>query len=360
MNGGPQWRRPRDNGNRRYDHRIVVLMLVVLVTTLALPAQAEPAKVALVHDAAPNVLQQRTITRLRAELAAAGFEVTDITRPGDDAREAAEAEPPVNGVFATIVVVPRAPDAADIWVADRITQKTVVRRVQVGSGTGNDVAAILAVRAVELLQACLLEAVDRPIDESTPRSQPLSPDVSDWMDRRTYTAKPPFSLGAGLGVMHSFGNLGPAVLPVLAFSYRPTSGLSLAVRAGATAFASQLEAHAGTVAAQQQFAAIDLGYEFVPSIGRVRPIALIGAGVYHLDVTGTASSPYQGRTERLLAGLVEIGLGAQVQLGPRVSLVAAVRALFVLPKPVIRAAGEEVGSVSRPSLLGEAAVEVHV
>jgi hypothetical protein len=358
MKESPRWKRPRDNGNRRFDHGIVVWLVVVLVTTLALPAQAGPAKVALVHDPMPNVLQQRTITRLRAELTAAGFEVTEVGRQADDARDAAEAEQPANGVFATIVVVPRAPDTADIWVADRITMKTVVRRVQVGSGSGSDVATILAVRAVELLQACLLEAVDRP-SEPIPRSQPLPADVSDWMDRRASAAKPPFSLGAGLGVLHSFGNVGPAALPVLGFSYRSTSGMSLALRAGATAFASQLESHAGTVAARQQLATIDLGYELVPGAGRVRPIALVGAGVYHLDVAGTTSPPYQGRTERLLAALLEIGLGAEVPFGPRVSLVAALRALLVLPKPVIRAAGEEVGSTGRPSLLGEAAVEVH-
>ncbi|MET0593194.1 MAG: hypothetical protein ABW133_10870, partial [Polyangiaceae bacterium] len=91
------------------------------------PASAAPAKVALVHQEESTPLQQRTITRLRAELVAAGFEVTEIERRGEAAREATEAPVDAPGVFATISISSPSSDSADIWVADRITNKTVVR-----------------------------------------------------------------------------------------------------------------------------------------------------------------------------------------------------------------------------------------
>src|SRR5260370_19947414 len=142
--------------------------IVAALVTLAPLARAEAARVALVHDEHPDALELRTLTRLRAELAAAGFEVTEIARTKGDGREAAEVEPPLAGVFATIAIAPRSADAADVWVSDRITGKTLMRRVESRSERGTDVAAVLAVRAVELLQASLLEAVEsRRGDAST-------------------------------------------------------------------------------------------------------------------------------------------------------------------------------------------------
>ena len=337
--------------------RVLVCLVVALAATTALRARADVAKVVLVHDATPNVLQQKTITRLRAELVAAGFEVTEIARSADDAREAAEAEPPVSGVFATIVVVPRTPEAADIWVADRLTHKTVVRRVQAAGGAGNDVAAILAVRAVELLQACLLESFDAKTHETAVSSQPLPLDVSDWLERRDRTAKPQFGLHAGLGVLHSFGGVGPAVLPILGLSYLPGGPLALALEGGVTAFAPRIDAPMGRISARQEFVSFDLVYALASNPRGVRPIAVLGAGAYHLDITGTASAPYEGRTGRLWAAMVAFGGGADIPLGPRVSLIAALHAVLALPKPIIRAAGEEVGNIGRPSFLGETVVQ---
>jgi hypothetical protein len=313
--------------------------------------------VALVHATDPNPLEQRTLTRLRGELVAAGFEVTETTRRAEDAREAAEEEPPVAGVFATIAIVPRTPDAADIWVADRITGKTVVRRVQARAGPNGDVAAILAVRAVELLQASLLEAVDAaPHGERTP-PPPVPVAVTDWMSRRPQV-EPSYSLDAGIGVLAARGGVGPAILPVLGFSYRPTMNLSLRLRAAGPAFAADLKVPVGSISVRQELVSFDLVYRPPFTTATLRPLFLAGAGAYRLDVSGTAEAPYHGRTGAVFAGHVDLGAGAAIRLGRRVSILADVRALWVIPKPIVRAAGEEVGSVGRPSVLGELTADV--
>jgi hypothetical protein len=41
-----------------------------------------------------------------------------------------------------------------------------------------------------------------------------------------------------------------------------------------------------------------------------------------------------------------------------VSLLGDVRLLFIAPRPIVRAAGSEAGSMSRPSLFGEVVVDV--
>jgi hypothetical protein len=342
----------------RLPRRALSALSIAAATTLAAPLAALPARVALVHDSNPSALEQRTLTRLRGELSAAGFEVTDMPRRGADAREAAEEEPPVSGVFATIAIVPRTPDAADIWVADRITGKTVIRRVQGGAGPRGDVAAILAVRAVELLQASLLEAIEPPRrDEPTP--PPAMPAaVSEWMSKRP-VPEPSFSLDAGAGVLAGPGGVGPALLPILGFSYRATTQLWLRLRAGGPAFAADLEVPVGTIAVHQELVSLDLVYRPPFASGAVRPFFLAGAGAYHLDVSGTAEAPYHGRTGGLFAAHADLGAGAAVPLGSRVSIVAGARALLVAPKLVVRAAGEQVGSVGRPSVLGDLTVDVH-
>jgi hypothetical protein len=334
----------------------VQALSIAAAAAVAPPLAAAPARVALVHAPNPTPLEQRTLTRLRGELGAAGFEVTETTRRAEDAREAAEEEPPVAGVFATIAIVPRTADAADIWVADRITGKTVVRRVQAGAGSNRDVAAILAVRAVELLQASLLEAIEPAPREERTGSGAVPPVVSEWMSKRPQ-AEPSFSLDAGVGVLAGAGGVGPAVLPLLGLSYRATPDLSLRLRAGGPAFAADLEVPVGTIAVRQELASLDVVYR-LPLAGDIRPFVLAGAGAYHLDVSGTAQAPYHGQKGALFAGQVDLGAGAALRLGRRVAILADIRALWLMPKPIIRAAGAEVGSVGRPSALGELTFDV--
>src|SRR5258708_38274746 len=113
--------------------------IVAALATLAPLSRAEAARVALVHDEHPDALELRTLTRLRAELAAAGFEVTEIARTKGDGREAAEVEPPLAGVFATSAIAPRSAGAADGRGSDRITGMTRMRAVAGPSARGTDV-----------------------------------------------------------------------------------------------------------------------------------------------------------------------------------------------------------------------------
>jgi hypothetical protein len=334
-------------------------------------AAAAPARVALMREAEPIPVMQRALTRLRAELVAAGFEVTEIERQGDDTREAAEANAAAAGVFATIAIVPRTADAADIWVVDRVTGKTVVRRIQVSTGTGRDVATVLAVRAVELLQASLLEALEPPPPaESTatpavpPSPSPVVPsDVSAWMEARRPPTEPGpsagrFALQAGVGVLHSFSGVGPAVLPVLGLAYRFTTDWEVALRAGGPAFAADLRAPGGTIAVRQELLGVEVAYQFLSAAAAVRPMAVGSIGTYHLDVVGAAAPPYKGESNDRFAAFFAIGPGARLRMGERVSLLGDLRLVFIAPQPIVRAAEAKAGSMSRPSLFGEVVVNV--
>src|SRR5262249_24521107 len=58
----------------------VQVLSIATATAFASPLAAATSRVALVHAPNPTPLEQRTLTRLRGELSAAGFEVTDTVR----------------------------------------------------------------------------------------------------------------------------------------------------------------------------------------------------------------------------------------------------------------------------------------
>ena len=77
------------------------------------------------------------------------------------------------------VVASADPGSAELWVIDRVTGKTVVRRVNAAAGDPARAAEILAVRAVELLRASFLELAITPDAEAAPRPA-TAPAVERW------------------------------------------------------------------------------------------------------------------------------------------------------------------------------------
>lgn len=129
---------------------------ICVVSSVAL---ADPAsRVVVVRSAHPSATVDEANTRLRAELTASGFEVVSVdAKEGLDPRESVE-NPELRSVAALSIVNTKEGTAIDLWVADRLTQKTLVRRIDVASPSSRSSAVVLAIRAVELLRASLLEA----------------------------------------------------------------------------------------------------------------------------------------------------------------------------------------------------------
>src|SRR5882724_11164477 len=69
-------------------------------------------------------------TRLRAELAIAGFESVALDAFAESDRASLERAARASGSFAAIAVVRRGKLNAEVWVADRVTGKTVLRTVR--------------------------------------------------------------------------------------------------------------------------------------------------------------------------------------------------------------------------------------
>ncbi len=144
----------------------------------------------VVQSANESQIVNQATTRLRAELAASGFEVITLDRaPGATPRDAVE-DVGFHPVATLSIVSTEKGAAVDVWVADHLTGKTLVRRVDIDSQAAPSAPKVLAIRAVELLRASLLEAERAPPASPGP---PIPADVARWMTTPSAAPEPPSS-----------------------------------------------------------------------------------------------------------------------------------------------------------------------
>ena len=131
----------------------------VAVFVIATSAAAAPRVTLVVRPARPAEADQFE-ARVRSELLASGFEVLTISEPGGtDAGLVEGIVRRTDSVAAILAVQPPDGLAADVSINNRVTGKTLLRHVRPEPLTP-DAAGIIAIRAVELLHASLLELAE--------------------------------------------------------------------------------------------------------------------------------------------------------------------------------------------------------
>lgn len=292
--------------------------------------------------------------RLRSELGAAGFSVVAVKRKGTGPGELERAARDTHSIAAIAVVQPlgNGVDAA-VWITDRVTGKTLLRRVHVDPGT-HDAAAIFAIRAVELLRASLLELND----EHRPRGEvPPTPELKKWVKP---PAEPPAAprdeLRAGAAVVAGPGGLPASVSPALAFTWRATRHFGGEVGVWGPALGT-LRRREGSATIDQELLAVQARLEPWPE-RRIAPFFHLGIGAYHLGARGSANAPYENASGNAwsAAGLGGLGLSYAI-LGPML-LSLELDAMYLLPGVGVRFAGRTVAEGGQPTLLGTAGLGV--
>ena len=135
-------------------------------------ARAAGLRVAVVRASDSGPILREATMRLGGVLAAAGFDVVEVDGgPSADARNVIEGAGNGARVFAAVALRPVAESAdIDVWIADSMTQKTSVRRVSLGGRRSAGTSREIALHALDLLRASLLE-LDAPnarADEAEP------------------------------------------------------------------------------------------------------------------------------------------------------------------------------------------------
>ncbi|HKQ69005.1 MAG TPA: hypothetical protein VJT73_06690 [Polyangiaceae bacterium] len=327
--------------------RYLAALSGVLLFFAARSAAALAPIVVLVTPPSPDEVVTEALTRIQGELVAAGCEVVPIeardqpTTPSARVELAAIA---LDAVAAFEIVHDAEHSNPVIWIADRLSGKPVVRRIEVPPESGPRATSTIAVHAVELLRASLLERLVNaaaPHEAKPEKPRPIEIFVPSLprVPRVALEVGPAFAAGA-------VGRR-PEWLGVARVSYRLTSTFTARLAFVGVGPGTRLSAPSGSAAMKQAFGLFELTAG--RTWGAVRPYAAVGVGAHHLDVQGSAAIGYLGYDESLWSGLGSVGGGVSLRHDRFFASLEAA-AFFVVPSPVIRMGDGESARLGRPSV----------
>jgi hypothetical protein len=375
-------------------------MAAGLVLTVAPLVHASSGRVALVQPGVADATIDEALHRIQGELVAEGFEVVLVRspppldrptagrhesvsplEPGTPSATAASGAPAAMvppsvplataspsaptvpapaGVLAAIdLTVDEGTHVVELRVVDRATDKVVIRRVPVEAWSTSHTAEILAVRAVELLRASLLELLvsKRPASAGAPPPSP--PDLPDLSRAARWAAKtlaverePQWGLEAGAALLADFGGIPPSTVALVRVQRKLVGPLRLrATAAGLLETHPGVESAAGAASVTQDLGLAEMVFDFSTS-AVVHPLVSVGAGVLYEKVEGSASSTlYVSEGASRWAAAFDAGAGADVRLGRHWGLSLEAHAFLAVPYPAVDFVGIEVAHAGTPSVL---------
>lgn len=326
--------------------------------SLSLAAAAHATSVIIVRPANSPPVMVETLVRLRGELISAGFdtEIVDGTAPAGgaagDSRTGLEQLAARRGADAVVAIVgDLAPDSVEVWVVDKVTGKSVVRRVPFEPAAAA-ASKTLAIRAIELLRSSFLEidlaARDR---QSAAGATAPPPAVVHFVEAERLARHPErFGVEVGGAAVMSLDGVGPAVLPLVRFDWSPRPWFVAQATAAGLGTRATVEGQAGSAQVAQTYGLLGGSVRFRAG-ARLRPVAALAAGVLHTSVEGRADAPNQSHVVARWSFLVDASAGAVLHLPDRFTISLAVHAQLAEPYVAVRFLDSEVATSARPNLL---------
>lgn len=318
------------------------MIVALVVGSPPLAAAPKAPTVTLVVPTSPEPEIAEVLVRVEGELRAAGFDVITVSQAKDESPEitlqnvASQLKPlALVGVFGTSQL------GIDLWVLDRIRQRTVRRAIR-NADLGSRNSEVLAVRTAEQLSASLEELDIAPTPPPPPRDPKPAPVPS--------SKRPTVGLGVGPAVIFSFEGIGPALLPLARVHFSPTPALELRLSGAALGTRPLVTSKLGTARFAQSFVLLDATYGLTTS-SALRPFAAIGGGAFRAEVFGSSAVDLPSKNSSLWAAALEVGAGSSYRLARGVELVVELDALLLSPFAVVRFADEERAKTGRPALL---------
>jgi hypothetical protein len=325
------------------------------------PATPAPKVILLRRPAVPAAVSE-ALVRLQAELTVEGFDAQVIEIDlGTDVRAALERLAPTMAATAVVAVVASAdPASAELWVVDRVTGKTVVRRVH-ADPKATRIAEVLSVRAVELLRASFLELAisSRPAPDVVEAPLPPPPVVTRFVTEPLEEAEPDWRWaveagGGGMGAIQGasggttfLGEFLPVARVQRAFGPRLCARISFA----GLGTQAHVDLPGGYADVSQTIGLIEALVRFRRG-RRLEPVISLGAGFLRVSAEGHETAPYIGGNAWHLSAAADAGAGLRIPLrARRVELGVEVHALLAEPYPVVRFFQTEVARAGRPSML---------
>jgi len=327
--------------------RRLSIVTFVLATTLW-AATTWAASVLIVRPASPSPAMAETLVRIHGELIAVGFgvELVDASAlGGNTSRESLDRLAEQRSADAVVAIIgDAAPNSVEVWVVDRVTGKSVMRRL-----SRAELPETLAVRAIELLRSSFLEI------ELAPRGRASlaisSPTVVRFVEGTPDGGRRE-RVGVGIGAAALLGTdgVGPAIVPEVTVDWAVQP--SFVVQATVAGFGTRptVSNAADSARIAQQYAMLGACFRLRPS-QRLRPFGGVSLGALHTSVDGQVSPPNQGQSSEQWSFLADVGLGAWAQLSERYYLALAAHVQLAEPYVGVRFIDKVVATSGRPNLV---------
>jgi hypothetical protein len=319
---------------------------VLGLSLLAARAQAdELPRIAVVHAASAA---DGVTGRLRDELSTLGLSVVDVTLgPEEGATSLDDAARRVDA-FAAVQVVP-AKGGVEVWIADRVTGKTLLRELVVAPGAALD--DVVALQAVELLRASLAELgfSKKPAGDvrSTPavtRSAPSLPPP------RRETRK--FWLQVGPALAISPGGLSASGHALIGFRWRAAKQVGADAWGLLPVLSASVSGPEGTADVSPLLFGADVAIWFLEPEADFQVSGAGGVALARLGIDGHAVPPLASRAETSIAPVPFARVSLERRLGSRLGLELDGFVGVAAPRPVLRFNGREVADWGRPLVIG--------
>ncbi len=327
---------------------LFVLFVLSMATSLA-RAEERPLILALISPESA-----RTVARLRAELTVAGFDLRLAQPPHwPPTRGEIEQLARAQGAAAALALIPHAPKGVtEIWVVDRVTDKTLLRVFAPTDGQG-DQADLLAISAVETLRAALMEInLPHPARGEIPASAAARALVMTERNR--------FAARAAAAVGYSGGPLGPAAALGLAVTGALRPWLRLGVDGALPVVDGEVTGPEGRAAVRLWLAGAFAEASLTNPMARADLSVAAGLWVAALQMRGVAAAPYLGRTAAVTTLAPHVDVAARLRLARRLAVGARLSAAVAAPEAIVRLAGRDAAHWGRPFVLGALVFEVRL
>jgi hypothetical protein len=319
-----------------------LVSIAMLLCSTRAEAAPNTTRVVLLRPPRADAVVREAVTRARAELEAEGFEVLVQSSTATDQRRSLMRAADDNQAAAAIWVFPiGGRPAADVWVTDRVTNKTVIRTIDVRDVEPSGRAAAIAIRTVELLRASLVETLVR--DEPVPAA----------VKRFVSGANGPLAGVAaelGVGVLASVDELGVAGAPLARLSFGLDMGLGMRLSWLGPAFGASAAGAVGTAEIRQEMLTFELFYAPEVNWSGLSPMIWLGGGFYHLVANGELQTPYTNQSAEVWSAAGVLGVGLGYRLTDEVMALLDAEAVLTAPRAVVTMLGERVGTAGRPSI----------
>lgn len=301
--------------------------IIRTVTLVALGlARAAPTSAAAIDSPTlvlvTNHQDAAIIPLLRSELESLGLTVQTVDKGEAEVipRDLRLAAHERNAVAAVRVLV--SSGVVEVWIADRVTGKVVLRDVLPQDANSKVSESTVVLRVVELLRASLME-VDAP---HPPRGE-VKPPPALYKVVGYPEATGRLRLELGSAIIASVGGVGPSLAAEFETGYRLSDHFTAHGFGVLSLLPGNIRGAEGTAKVNSRLITFGFEAHTKPWASRVQMFARAGAGLLSLSSRGDAQSPYVGYQREDWGPALLAGVGTRFRLTRNIALCAAIQGL---------------------------------